>query len=151
MSVNPAAKKYFFGVSLFVFIADQITKYIIIQKLTLHESIPVTSFFNIVSARNRGSAFGMFQSWGNTPFIVLSVVVLVIILGLLIFGKKDLLALSFVLGGAAGNMTDRLTVGSVVDFLDFYAGKYHWPAFNVADMALTCGIGLMIIGHFRKG
>ncbi|MBF0320919.1 MAG: signal peptidase II, partial [Nitrospirae bacterium] len=139
------------GVSLFVFIADQITKYIIIQKLTLHESIPVTSFFNIVSARNRGSAFGMFQSWGNTPFIVLSVVVLVIILGLLIFGKKDLLALSFVLGGAAGNMTDRLTVGSVVDFLDFYAGKYHWPAFNVADMALTCGIGLMIIGHFRKG
>jgi signal peptidase II len=119
--------------------------------MSLHSSIAVTSFFNIVSVRNRGSAFGMFQSWGNTPFIVLSAVVLIIIAGLLIFGKKDMLALSFVLGGAAGNMTDRLTTGAVVDFLDFYAGRYHWPAFNVADMALTCGIGLMIIGHFRKG
>ncbi|MBF0458093.1 MAG: signal peptidase II [Nitrospirae bacterium] len=149
MSINPSAKKYFI-ISIFVFAADQITKRLIEQKLHLYESIPVTSFFNIVSARNRGSAFGMFQNWGNMPFIVITVIVLVIIAGLLIYGKKDLLPLSLILGGAAGNMTGRITTGSVVDFLDFYAGRYHWPAFNVADMALTCGIGLMIISHFRK-
>ncbi|MBF0516887.1 MAG: signal peptidase II [Nitrospirae bacterium] len=150
MTVNPLAKKYFV-ISFFVFAADQITKYFIEHRLHLYELIPVTSFFNIVSARNKGSAFGMFQNWGNTPFIVLSIAVFLIIAGLLIFGTKDLFALSLILAGAAGNMTGRITTGSVVDFLDIYAGKYHWPAFNVADMALSCGIGLMIISHFRKG
>ncbi|MEO5359969.1 MAG: signal peptidase II [Nitrospirota bacterium] len=150
MTTSKSAIRYFI-ISFFVFAADQITKYLILQKLHLYESIPITSFFNIVSARNKGSAFGMFQSWGNTPFIVMSIAVLIIIAGLLIFGSKDLFALSLLLGGAAGNMTGRITTGSVVDFLDFYVGRYHWPAFNVADMALTCGIGLMIISHFRKG
>ncbi|MBF0487119.1 MAG: signal peptidase II [Nitrospirae bacterium] len=150
MSVNSSARLYFL-ISFFVFVADQITKYLIEQKLHLYGSIPVTTYLNIVNWRNKGSAFGLFQSWGNKPFIILSAAVLIIIACLLIFGTKDMFALSLILGGAAGNMTGRIVTGSVVDFLDFYYGKYHWPAFNVADMALTCGIGLMIISHFRRG
>ncbi|MCG6552709.1 MAG: signal peptidase II [Candidatus Magnetominusculus sp. LBB02] len=149
MTLNPSAKKYFL-IALAVFAADQLTKYYVMNNMPLYGSIPVTSFFNIVSARNKGAAFGMFRGWGNMPFIAISIVVLAGISGLLIYGKKDRFALSLILAGAAGNMADRIMTGAVVDFLDFYVFSHHWPAFNVADTALTCGIGLMLIANIRK-
>ncbi|MBF0344746.1 MAG: signal peptidase II [Nitrospirae bacterium] len=128
---------------------DQITKYLIVERLPLYDSVVVLPFFNIVYVRNVGSAFGLFKGLGNSTFIVLSIVALAI-LGILIrISDKDLGALSLLLGGAAGNMTDRIARGYVVDFLDIYVGRYHWPSFNVADSALTIGIIILIIGQFR--
>ncbi|MEO5358686.1 MAG: signal peptidase II [Nitrospirae bacterium YQR-1] len=138
----------YFLVSLCVFIFDQLTKYLITVKLTLYEVVPVFSFFNIVSVRNRGSAFSMFQSLGNPIFITITLIALVVIVVLLIkSGKKETLSYALLLGGAAGNLFDRIIRGSVVDFLDCHIGNYHWPAFNVADSALTIGIFLIILNQ----
>ncbi|KJR40256.1 Peptidase A8, signal peptidase II [Candidatus Magnetoovum chiemensis] len=138
----------FFVISLLICAADQITKDYIHRNLTLHEIIPITQFFNIVHYRNIGSAFGMFKGVGNPIFIALSVIIILAVSAMIMKTINDRLALSFFLGGAAGNMIDRIARGYVVDFLDVHIGLRHWPAFNVADSALTVGIILLILGQF---
>ncbi|QWR77447.1 signal peptidase II [Candidatus Magnetomonas plexicatena] len=139
----------YFTVSLAVFVLDQVTKYLITFKLTLYDVVPITSFFNIVSARNLGSAFSTFQSLGNPIFITITLIALVVIIVLMIKSdKREALSYSLLLGGAAGNLFDRIVRGSVVDFLDFHIGSYHWPAFNIADSALTIGIFYIILNQF---
>jgi signal peptidase II len=135
----------FFLISLAVFILDQITKYIIKVSVDPFEIIRVTSFFNIVYVENIGSAFGLFKSLGNAFFIIVAALAMVFVSVLMIKDKDNRLSLSLVLGGAAGNLADRVARGYVVDFLDFYVGTYRWPAFNVADSALTVGITLLLI------
>ncbi|MBF0466252.1 MAG: signal peptidase II [Nitrospirae bacterium] len=136
-------------VSLIILLLDQLTKYLITVKLTLYEVVPVVSFFNIVSARNLGSAFSTFQALGNPIFITITLIALVVIVVLLLKSdKEETLSYSLILGGAAGNLFDRIVRGSVVDFLDCHIGNYHWPAFNVADSALTIGIFLIILNQF---
>ncbi len=141
----------FFLVSLIVFAADQATKYLIISHFSLFEAVNVLPFFSIVYVRNTGSAFGMFRSLGNAFFIVTAVVAIVVVAFLIVRDRENRPGLSLILGGAAGNMTDRLVHGYVVDFLDFYAGSRHWPAFNIADAALTAGIFLLLVGSFFPG
>ncbi|MBF0518490.1 MAG: signal peptidase II [Nitrospirae bacterium] len=142
-------KSPYFLVSLIILLLDQLTKYLITVKLTLYEVVPVVSFFNIVSARNLGSAFSTFQALGNPIFITITLIALVVIVVLLLKShKKETLSYSLILGGAAGNLFDRIVRGSVVDFLDCHIGNYHWPAFNVADSALTIGIFLIILNQF---
>jgi signal peptidase II len=134
----------FFLVALLVLALDQLTKYYIRTHLGAFDVIRVFPFFNIVYAENTGSAFGMFKSLGGSFFIIVSMTAMVVLSVLLIKDPLNRLAYSLLLGGAAGNLLDRLCYGYVIDFLDAYAGNYHWPAFNVADSALTLGIGILL-------
>jgi signal peptidase II len=135
----------FFVISLAVFILDQVTKYLITSHLRLFQVIPVMPFFNIVYVDNTGSAFGMFKGLGNPFFIGIAGAAIIAVAVMIIKDRENRLGLSLILGGAAGNLADRVIHRYVIDFLDFYAGKHHWPAFNVADSALTVGIALLLI------
>jgi signal peptidase II len=95
--------------------------------------------------RNTGGAFGMFKSVGSTLFIAVSVMAIIFVIWLLIRTKEGYFGLSLILGGAIGNLIDRLRYGWVVDFIDFSVGKFHWPAFNVADSALTIGVIVVLL------
>ena len=134
--------------ALSIVVLDQVSKYIVTTSVEIHGSIPVISgFFNLVHTRNRGMAFGMFNRPGSDLgyYLLLSATFIAVILLLVWFSrlKKEerVLApgLSLILGGAIGNLTDRIRLREVIDFLDFYIGPYHWPAFNVADSAITVG------------
>jgi signal peptidase II len=133
-------------------VLDYFTKMLILQKVGPMEVIPVFPFMNIVHVENRGAAFGMLTSLGNNFFIIIS---LLAILFILIYLSKlpkglELYSLSMILGGAVGNLIDRVKIGKVVDFIDVYAGSWHWPAFNVADAALTVGIVLFLMANLKQ-
>ena len=142
--------------STLVIVLDQFTKHWIAQAFGFGEASPITSFFNLVLAHNTGAAFSFLAGaggWQRVFFIVVASVASAVILYLLRkHGQQTLfgLALSLVLGGALGNLIDRIRWGYVVDFLDFYYGNYHWPAFNVADMAITGGVILLVLDSMRK-
>jgi len=135
----------FFLVSLLIFALDQLTKYFIKTHVGPFDVVQVTSFFNIVCVLNTGSAFGMFKSLGNLFFIIITLSAMVLLILLIIKDGHNRVPFALILGGAAGNLADRIISGHVIDFLDFYAGSHHWPAFNVADSALTIGISLLLI------
>ena len=136
-----------------VVLADQISKTLILKYLSLHQSIPVVAgVFDITHIRNPGGAFGLMA---NMSVFVRSIVFLFIssvAVGLILYfyhktpRSHTFLSTGFALifGGAVGNLIDRVRFGSVVDFLDFYIGDYHWPAFNIADSAITVGIFIFI-------
>jgi len=134
--------------ALAVIILDQISKAVISGTLRVHDSIPVIEgFFSLVHVRNRGMAFGLMnRSHPDAAFWFL-VGASCIAIGLLFFwffrlkerDTRMIWGLSLILGGAAGNLIDRLRFREVVDFLDLFWGRYHWPAFNVADAAITAG------------
>ena len=136
---------------LSVIVADLVTKAAIERGLALGASIEVIpGFFNLVSWRNTGAAFGMLGGGGPLVTYLLmavNVVALGVIAYLIHHSKKTSmdLALSLVAGGAVGNLIDRVRYGEVVDFLDFHIGSLHWPAFNVADSAITTGVVLLIV------
>lgn len=141
-------KKTAFFIPLFIVLLDQATKFIVSRFIGFHEAIDILPFLRIVHVTNRGAAFGSFQFLGNTFFIVLSCVAIVVVLLMILLSRESIVALSFILGGAVGNLIDRLRFGYVIDFLDVYAGKYHWPAFNVADSFISIGIVLMLFFYF---
>jgi signal peptidase II len=127
---------------------DQISKYIVLKSIELHGSIPVISgFFNLVHTRNRGMAFGILNRPGSDLgyYVLVTVTLVAVILVLFWFSrlkqKERILApgLSLILGGAIGNLIDRIRLREVIDFLDFDLVLIHWPAFNVADSAITIG------------
>jgi signal peptidase II len=133
---------------------DQLTKYLVAEHLLLHEAVPVTSFFNLVLVYNPGAAFSFLADaagWQNAVFITIALAASVWVVYLLRKHAGDAffsLALSLVLAGALGNVIDRLQFGAVVDFLDFHAFGWHWPAFNVADSAISCGAALLVWDAF---
>jgi signal peptidase II len=136
-----------------IVIIDQFTKFFIVKYLPLHDSVPVVSgLFNIIHIKNPGGAFGLLANLtpGMRTFIFLFISSLAVGLILYFYLKtpvnQNWLAAGFALifGGAIGNLIDRIRFGVVTDFLDFYISKYHWPAFNVADSAITVGIGIFI-------
>lgn len=133
---------------LFVLILDRLSKLAILKNLRVHETVTVIpGFFQIVHVRNRGMAFGMFNRLEADHLFYLMLAAslgAVILLSLWFFRLKEkdarlIFGLSLILGGAFGNLIDRILYQSVVDFLDFYLGHYHWPAFNVADAGITVG------------
>lgn len=142
--------------SMVVIVLDQLSKHWIVQTFSFAESRPVTDFFNLALAHNTGAAFSFLAEaggWQRLFFIMVAVVASAVMLYLLRKHGREVLfsmALSLVLGGALGNLIDRIRWGYVVDFLDFYYGSYHWPAFNVADMAITGGVILLVWDSFRK-
>ena len=135
----------YFAVALVVFLCDQVTKYIITNNLGLYQVIKVLPSFNLVYYRNIGSAFGMFKSMGNPFFILVSAAAIAAVSLMIVKDGGNRPGLSLILGGAAGNLADRVVHGYVIDFLEVYAGDFYWPAFNVADSALTIGILLLMI------
>ena len=134
-----------------VLVVDQATKLLVTATLTPYqEVIAVTTFFNLVHVHNTGAAFSLFadhSGWQRWFFLGVAVVASGVILWLL-RGTRGravfCIALALILGGALGNVIDRLAYGHVIDFLDFHAAGWHWPAFNVADSAITVGAGLLI-------
>lgn len=131
-----------------IIVLDQISKLLIVRGMHIFESIPVISgFFNLVHIRNRGMAFGLMNRPGSDFSFYFLVTATIVAVSLLVFWfsrlkneeRRLILGLSLILGGAIGNLIDRLRFHEVIDFLDFYIGPYHWPAFNVADSAITVG------------
>jgi signal peptidase II len=144
-----------FLVSCAIVLADQFTKWIVLGRFAPGERLEVTAFFNLVLAFNKGAAFSFLAGAGGwqTPLLVafaLAAAVLVSVLLVRSPGRGLFCAgLALILGGAVGNVIDRLRFGHVVDFLDLHAGGWHWPAFNVADSAITLGAALLILDGFR--
>ncbi|SEP11756.1 signal peptidase II [Nitrosovibrio sp. Nv6] len=143
-------------VALVVLVLDLVSKRWVEAELFNGEQIPLTNFFNLVLAYNAGAAFSFLSDasgWQRWFFSLIAAGASVLIVYLLRKHAADRLfciALSLILGGALGNLWDRITMGHVVDFLDFHAGGYHWPAFNVADSAIFLGAMLMVIDSFRR-
>jgi signal peptidase II len=130
---------------------DQITKYLVINYIGPFDSVKLSPFLHLVSVRNTGAAFGMFKNFSSSFFIGISAVAIIFVIWLLFKGKYNYFGLSLVLSGAIGNLIDRVRYGKVVDFIDFSAGSFHWPAFNVADSSLTIGIIVIFLtSFFRK-
>jgi signal peptidase II len=141
-------KKIYFFVSFAIVAFDQVSKYLVMKYIGLHQAIDVFPFFRLVHVMNKGAAFGSFQSLGNPFFVAVSFIAVAVVIFLMAASRENPLGLSMILGGAVGNLIDRLRFGHVVDFLDLYAGRYHWPAFNVADSFLSIGILLMLASYF---
>ncbi|MCX8031295.1 MAG: signal peptidase II [Thermodesulfovibrionales bacterium] len=137
---------YFIIIFCIIFL-DQLTKTLIRFTVSPYESIKVLPFLSIVYAENLGSAFGMFKTMGSSFFIILTFIAILFIGYLMV--KENSLIYSIILGGAIGNLIDRVIYGYVIDFIDFHIGTFHWPAFNFADSALTVGILLLLYKTFR--
>jgi signal peptidase II len=136
-----------------IVLLDQITKALIIGYVPFHKTIPVIrSFFNITHIQNPGGAFGLMANLGPTLRSIIFLFISSLAVGLIFYFYKKTpanypwLAAAFALifGGAIGNLIDRVRFGFVIDFLDFYVGSLHWPAFNVADSAISIGIGIFV-------
>jgi len=133
-----------------VVVLDQLSKYVVVEKLANQPPLEVTSFFNMLLVYNRGAAFSFLAGaggWQREFFTGIALIASAWIIWLLYRHAQQTLfslALALVLGGAIGNVIDRVTIGAVVDFLDFHAFGWHWPAFNVADSAITCGAILLV-------
>ncbi|OGU20173.1 MAG: signal peptidase II [Hydrogenophilales bacterium RIFOXYD1_FULL_62_11] len=147
--LNPAMCKWL-GIALAVIIADHLTKFWVTSMLDYQEVVPVLPFFSLVLVYNSGAAFSFLADaggWQRWFFIAIGVIATVIIVRLLKLhaGQPRMaFALALLLGGALGNVIDRVVLGHVVDFLYFYYRSFAWPAFNVADSAITVGAGLLI-------
>lgn len=151
---NPHWRRWLL-LSLAIIVVDQISKYAILARFRVGERLPVVhGWFDLVLAFNPGAAFSFLSSasgWQKYLFVALA---LVVSAALVVFlrraGSNALhLGLALILGGALGNVIDRLTIGEVVDFLLVYRGGWSWPAFNVADSAISVGAALLILDSFR--
>ena len=141
--------------SLLAVVLDQVSKLLIDSSMQLYQSIPVMPYFNLTYVHNTGAAFsflsdaGGWQRWFFAGLaIVISIAMTVWLAKLKQHETLLAVALSLVLGGAIGNLIDRLAYGYVIDFLDVYVGNWHWPAFNIADSAITVGVGLLLVESF---
>ena len=138
------------AIAALIVVADQVTKYAVVQYFAVNDTVAVTSFLNLLLVYNPGAAFSFLSDaagWQRWFFVAIALIASTWIVYLLRqYPNQRLfaLALSLVLAGAVGNVIDRILFGAVVDFLDFHAYGWHWPAFNVADSAITCGALLLI-------
>ncbi len=146
-------RKYHFLIALLVILLDRGSKWLVESTIALHESIAVLpGFFRLTHVQNSGAAFGLFadssSEWKITILVMFSLLALVVVSALLWKNSHAMtstgVGLALILGGAVGNLWDRLFSGHVVDFFDFYVGSYHWPAFNIADSAIVVGAFLLV-------
>jgi signal peptidase II len=151
---RPGRRRLATGLALAALVValDQATKWWVVQEMTARGGQPIelTPFLAIVLVHNRGVSFGMFNNDAALNGIVFSALAAVIVAALLVWlwraaGTIVVAGIGLVIGGAIGNVIDRLRLGAVVDFLDFHLAGWHFPAFNVADSAITIGVGLMIV------
>ena len=154
-SINPAMARWLW-LSLLVVVLDQVTKWLAEGLLDPFRPVPLVPLLNFTLMYNEGAAFsflssaGGWQRWFFAVFaLVMTVVLVVWLLRLKPHERLTAMALSLVAGGAVGNLIDRVLTGRVVDFIDFYVGDWHWPAFNVADSAITLGVVLLLLTSLR--
>jgi signal peptidase II len=149
----------FLTIVVSVIVVDQWTKFYVDSVMSLHDSFPVIKgLFNITYVKNPGAAFGFLAGASSLLrsifFISVTAIAILLILYFIAKNRKEGLllisSLSLILSGAVGNLIDRLRFGAVIDFLDVYLGSYHWPAFNVADSAITVGAVLLVLEMFKK-
>lgn len=137
-----------------VLVADQASKAVLVDLFggEAGRGIEVTPFFNLVMVWNRGVSFGMFGSGGLPPWVWVLVSLAIVVALLLWIRRLDrpwtALALGGIVGGAAGNVIDRLRFGAVADFFDFHLGGWHWPAFNIADAGIVVGVAMLMLDAF---
>ncbi|MFC7298811.1 signal peptidase II [Herminiimonas aquatilis] len=145
------------GIAAILVILDQITKIAITSTFVYGESLPITPFFNLVLVYNKGAAFSFLATetgWQRHFFTAVGIGASVFIIYLLKKNPGERLlswALALILGGAIGNVIDRVLYGHVIDFLDLYIGNRHWPAFNIADSAICIGAVLFVYDELRRG
>ncbi|MBE9503646.1 MAG: signal peptidase II [Proteobacteria bacterium] len=142
-----------------IVISDQVAKIFVDRTMHLYQSIEVLeNFFHITYIRNKGAAFGMLSGADSSLRVPFFLVMSTLAIGVIVYiihkdeGKRDLfpITMALILGGAIGNMIDRLRLGEVIDFLDVHWYQHHWPAFNIADSAITVGAGLLILYMFKE-
>ncbi|QGZ55399.1 signal peptidase II [Paraburkholderia acidiphila] len=144
------------GVAVIVILADQLTKIAINKVFSYGEGRVITPFFNLVLVYNKGAAFsflsaaGGWQRWAFTALGVVAALVICYLLKRHATQKLFCTALALIMGGALGNVIDRLLYGHVIDFLDFHVGGWHWPAFNLADSAICIGAALLVFDELRR-
>ena len=143
------------ALSLLAVVLDQASKWAVDSSMQLYQSIPLVPYFNLTYVRNTGAAFSFLSEaggWQRWFFAGLAIVISIVIAVWLARLKQHetllAVALSLVLGGAIGNLIDRLAYGYVIDFLDVYYQTWHWPAFNIADSAITLGVVLILLESF---
>lgn len=134
----------------FIFILDQLTKYLALKYLWPDRVISLLPFLNLVYVENTGAAFGLFKSLGSTFFITTSIIATLFLIYLMVRDSKNWIVYSLIISGALGNVTDRLIHGYVIDFIDFHIGEFHWPAFNLADSAISIGVVFFLYRSFKK-
>ena len=145
------------GVAILVIVFDQATKWWIIEVVMQPPRIiELTPFFNLVMGWNRGISFGLFDGDSAINVWILPLVALAIVAALVVWlrrvqGAWLASAIGLVIGGALGNVVDRLRFGAVADFLDFHVAGYHWPAFNVADSGITVGVAMLVLDSLFMG
>ena len=146
-------RKYHFLIAAIVLLMDRLTKYVIEANIQLHDSIVILpGFFRLTHVQNPGAAFGLgadsASQWTSSILIVFSIAALIVVTALLWRNSHRIsstgIGLALIMGGALGNLWDRVVNRQVVDFLDFYVSNYHWPAFNVADSAIVIGAMLLV-------
>ncbi len=145
---------WWMALSVMVIALDQLTKFWVVLSLEFGQRVEVTSFFNLVLVYNAGAAFSFLADaagWQRWFFVALALVIsgwLIVLIHRHVAERLLPLAASLILGGALGNVVDRLLYGAVIDFLDVHAMGYHWPAFNLADSAITLGVVFLIWQQF---
>jgi signal peptidase II len=146
-------RKYHIIIAGGIVVLDRLTKWLVAQRITLHDSVDVIpGIFRLTHVQNQGAAFGLFSespSEFKVAMLILFSVAALAVVSALLWKNGDAMnttavALSLVAGGALGNLWDRVASGRVIDFLDFYLGSHHWPAFNVADSAIVIGALLLL-------
>lgn len=146
-----------FAASAAIVAADQLSKWLVLARFAPGERLELTGFFNLVLVFNKGAAFSFLANapgW-QRPLLIAFALGAALVVSVLLArspGRRTFSAgLALILGGALGNVIDRLRFGHVVDFLDLHAAGWHWPAFNLADAAITVGAALLIVDGFRRG
>lgn len=143
-----------FSIIIFIFFLDLITKNYALSSLIINHSISINNFLNFTLAFNHGAAFSFLSDaggWQRWFFIIFSVIVILIITYILVKEKNSqYIAFSFVIGGAIGNLYDRILYGYVIDFIEFHYNSFYWPIFNIADIAISIGIILLLYSMFAK-
>ncbi len=159
-SISSSSSKYglapWLAIAALVLVIDQLTKITIVRLFSYGESLAVTSFFNLVLVYNKGAAFSFLSTesgWQRYFFTALGIAAALFITFLLkrhAGQRMFCTALALILGGAIGNVIDRIAYGHVIDFLDIYVRNWHWPAFNIADSAICVGAVLFVIDELRR-
>jgi len=146
-------RKFHFLIAFLVVVLDRLAKLAVERRIPLHDGVQIIpGFLRLTHLENRGAAFGLFADspspWKIGTLVLFSLIALVVVSTLLWKNSHTVsitgVGLALILGGAIGNLWDRLTAGHVTDFLLFYVGRYQWPAFNVADSAIVVGAGLLV-------
>lgn len=156
MPKKSAGLTLWLGIAMIIVLLDQLSKITLSRMMVFGQSDTVTSFFNLVMVYNRGAAFSFLADqpgWQRYFFAGVSLLASLLIIWMLKRHSGQRLfcwAMTLILGGALGNLIDRIAYGYVIDFLDFHFGGFHWPAFNVADSAITLGAVLFILDELRR-